>query len=381
MAADVKKLADTLLGKNSIDSNTEVCQDKAEEINPCCNAQKDISISSNSCQNTKEAIKENVEQGEILEHDPQEASNEITIAMAYEIQSQNPFSALTSHFQSLKNIFSFGKPNEKSEIITTKEIEGTPLPKYLRKPYTRKFRQRHFLTPSLQSRIRRILTTYKFNQFDKYTSIDFDYETEEFHSAQIGDSYQNNASAENDMLSIQESREVNFNVTCSKSMHSFNSSNIEYEIASNIKLLNDECQITDKYEDWEDENEDSDKLLFDCTVSSESHKVMNSFAVLDEFLDLLKQASKLYEEPSIEHETESLFIQMIETSMEHIPSFQNELSSIIKFGRDFIDPKISSSNYEKFKKSLDFLKTLSNNCSELQIPVSFISILNLYITS
>lgn len=376
VAADVKQLADTLLGGNSNDSNPLNCKEEYDKsrICPCCHDQRNMSDKSDPCkeENTNTQYLAEPLEG-ITTHNDSESppSNDIIVNMAYKIQTANPFSILTSHSQTIWNS---GKSTEKNGIVTTEEIEKTPLPKYRRKPFTKKFRQRQCLTPSLQSKVRRILANYKYH-IDKDVSVHCN---TEFHSGQIENFYQNLTSTETEIYSIKEGIDVpNFNVHCSTSVQSFNSSNIEYEIDSNINVLDDTREVSYKYNesihsssiDWHDINQDFDKFSYEYMFSSRSYKAIKLFPELQIFLLLLKQACVFYEEPSMESETEILFIKLIRENMEKCSNFQSSIRFITKCGQDIINPKITSSNYDIFKRCQVFFKILGQTCNELHIPV------------
>lgn len=374
VAIDVKKLADSVLGENSDNFKTFEYED-GNDIPKLFPNKHDKLIISDSCvdKTGTEKVESLVNEEENTTNDEQVdlPAKDITIAMAYDIQNNNPFAVITHHFHTLKQILSFGKTADaikKKEIVLSEEIPKTPLPKSRRKPFTKKFRQRHCLTPSLQSRIRRILATYKCQHQDGCED-----DMEKFHMAEIGNVYQKLTSTETEIYSIEESREVfNFNAFCSKSMESLNSSNLEYEIGSNISTLNDQNKIYEEYNCFIEAQQvvkDFDNLSSEAMHSSRSHQSIKTFLDLNQFLLTLNQACKLFDEPLLETNTELDLIKIMKENMENCTIFQNALSFMSQNGLAVFDPYITNSNYDKFKDILYFIKMVRKICSKLHIPV------------
>lgn len=388
----MKKLADYFLGDSSEENScpTEV-EDCADPPEPCSNEDNiqfnamnvkveqdktdctsDNGESPDPCQDQGDTEMQVLTVGVIDETGDEvptrDEDEEITVAMAYDIRTKNPFSLLANNLLKFKNLWSFGESSENfkqdKKIITTEEIPKTPLPKFRRKQSTRKLRQRHYLTPSLETRIRRILTTYKFQQFGQEIVED----KEEFHSAQVGDFYENIISTEPNIYSVEESNEVfSFNVLRSRSSESVDSSNIEYEIACDNILLDSEHNISERDDCQNLNNDEPSSSVIPSTLSNQSNDFRSD---LNNFVFLIKEAINNSNESPLESDSEYVFTEILHSNMEMYPNLRDTLSVICKHGLNAFNRMVTSSNYDELQEILRFIKHIRNKCDDLNISVN-----------
>lgn len=374
MAVDVKALAEIFLGQNQ------------EECPPDPNKCEEVPSKPDSCDengNSKSDIPAQNSNSEPPTHDNEEVEKEaeeqhtddVTVAMAYDIRTLNPFSSFTNRFSSLKSFFGKStKLEEEKKTITIEEMVKTPLPKPRRKQFSRKLRQRHFIsTPSIQSQIRRILTNYKYYHFDDTNSLDFQLysETEEFHSTETGlfneecslyneeTEFENeeNKNLNTEVFGLSENENVSkLSVSCSEI--SSDSSKVEYEIASDFDLLYEKHEFFDSKELLNDER---DKVVTNPLIS--------------DFISLIQDASEYYNLQYISKDEERELARKLETILNIYPDQENVMKSICKLRFKALDPFVSRSNYNEVKNVLQLINIVRSECAEFSLPVIILLLL------
>lgn len=343
-------MAELFLGQNQEECPTE-SNECPPEPDKCQNTPKPINDSEEV--NIEKPQDTNSIQINVEEVHEESQPEDLTVAMAYDIQTNNPFSKFTDRFLSLRNLFvKTEKFTKEKDSITIEEIAKTPLPKPRKKQFTRKLRHRHFIsTPSIQSQIRKILTSYKCQHFG--SEIQEFNDTEDFHSTGTGGFFEESTKPE--IFSIQESEEVfDLNVVSSKSDNSANSSKLEYEVASDLNVFTEQdLDDSKEFLDIKDEN------------------INEPISILNQFISLILDACEQYGLGNITKNNEETFEKVVKNSIEMYPELQHVMETICGLQFKAFEPFITKSNYSDIKDILRFFKILRSECGETSLPVNF----------